>query len=100
MDDSTVREAAETHARATVERNYGVAGSYLTDDVKANVGEIMNAMPRSLSSGEVLSVETSGYTATCTIRYTGEESATTVESHWQEVEGRPMIVALEVVEKT
>ena len=100
MDESTVRESAETHARATVERDYTVAASYLTDDAKANVGEIMKAMPRSLASADVLDVDVSDDAATCRIRYAGGEGATTVESRWQEVEGRPMIVALEVVEKT
>ncbi len=100
MDEATVRESAETHARATVERDYTVAGSYLTEEVTATVGEVMKAMPRSLSSGEVLDVDVSGDAATCRIRYAGDEGATTVESRWQDVDGRPMIVALEVVETT
>ena len=100
MDETTVRESAETHARATVERDYTVAASYLTDEVKANVGEIMKAMPRSLASADVLGVEVSGDAATCRIRYAGERGATTVESRWQEVDGRPVIVALDVVERS
>ncbi len=100
MDESTVRESAETHARATVERDYTVAASYLTDDVKANVGEIMKAMPRSLTSGEVLDVDVSDDAATCRIRYAGGERATTVESRWQEVDGQPRIVALDVVDRS
>ncbi len=100
MDQTTVRESAETHARATVERDYSVAASYLTDEVKANVGEIMKAMPRSLASADVLDVDVSEDAATCRIRYAGDGGATTVESRWQEVDGRPMIVSLEVVEKS
>ncbi len=100
MDESTVRESAETHAQATVERDYDVAGSYLTDEVKATVGEVMRAMPRSLASAEILDVEASEGAATCRIRYAGEEGTTTVASRWQEVGGRPMIVALDVVERS
>jgi hypothetical protein len=99
MDESTVRESAETHAHATVERDYEVAGSYLTDDVKATVSDVMRAMPRSLTSAEILDVDASASPATCRIRYAGDEGATTVESRWEEVGGRPMIVALDVVEK-
>ncbi len=99
MDESTVRESAETHAQATVERDYEVAGSYLTDDVKATVGEVMRAMPRRLTSAEIVSVDVSGSGAMCSIRYAGEEGATTVESRWEDVDGRPMIVGLDVVER-
>ena len=99
MDEATVREAAETHARATVERDYATAGSYLGEEAKANVGEIMRAMPRSLRSGEVQSVEPTGNGYTCLIQYEGEEGAVTVESRWEDVEGEAKIVGLEVVER-
>ena len=100
MDESTVREAAETHARATVERDYDTAGAYLTKDAKANVGEVMRQMPRSLATAEVFSVQPEDQRYTCRIRYAGEEGATVVESRWEEVEGEPKIVGLAVVEAT
>jgi hypothetical protein len=99
MDEATVREAAETHARATVERDYETAGSYLSEGMKAAAGEVMRAMPRPLTGSEVLSVEESGGLYTARIRYTGDESATTVDSRWDDVDGRPTIVGLEVVEQ-
>ena len=99
MDETTVREAAETHARATVERDYETAGSYLSEEMKAAVGEVMRAMPRPLTGAEVLSVEPSDGTYTARIRYSGDEGATTVDSGWEDVDGRPTIVSLAVVER-
>jgi hypothetical protein len=100
MDEQTVREAAEIHARATVERDYGTAGSYLGDGMMSRAGEVMKEMPRPLTGSEVTSVEASGEGYTCRIRYTGEDGATDVDSQWADVDGSPTIVGLEVVEKS
>ena len=100
MDESMVREAAEIHARATVERDYATAGSYLSDEMKAQAGEVMREMPRPLTASEVVSVEESGDAFTARIRYSGDEGATTVDSRWQDVGGSLTIVGLDVVEKS
>ncbi len=99
MDEATVREAAETHARATVERDYSTAGSYLSEEMRAAAGEVMGAMPKPLTASEVVDVQTSGDAATARIRYSGANGATTVASTWQELDGRPAIVGLDVVER-
>ncbi|HEX2110802.1 MAG TPA: hypothetical protein VHF67_04565 [Gaiellaceae bacterium] len=98
MNEATVREAAETHAQATVERDYETAGSYLSEDMKAAAGEVMRAMPRPLTGSEVVSVEESGGSYTARIRYSGDEGAIAVDSRWAEVDGRPTIVGLEIVQ--
>jgi hypothetical protein len=99
MDEATVRDAAETHARATVERDYATAGSYLSPDVQAGAGEVMRAMPRPLTGSAVESVEREGDALVCRIRYSGEgDAATTVSSRWENVAGKPTIVGLEVVD--
>ena len=100
MDETTVREAAETHARATVERDYQTAGSYLSPEMQATAGEVMREMPRPLTGSEVQSVERERDALVCRIRYTGEgNAATTVASRWENVSGKPTIVRLDVVEK-
>lgn len=100
MDEQSVREAAETHARATVERDYGTAGSYLGEGMMDAAGEVMKELPSPLTGSEVTSVEASNGGYTCRIRYTGEDGATDVDSQWAEVHGSPKIVGLEVVEKS
>jgi hypothetical protein len=100
MDETTVREAAEIHASATVERDYATAGSYLSKEMQSAAGEVMQAMPRPLTGSEVLSVEGGDGAYTARIRYSGEDAATTVDSRWEDVGGKPTIVGLEVVEQT
>ena len=101
MDETTVREAAETHAQATVERDYWTAGGYLSEDVMAQAGEVMQAMPRPLTASEVVSVGRGRRGVHgARIRYSGDEGATTVDSRWEDVGGGPTIVGLEVVEQT
>lgn len=100
MDEQTVREAAEIHARATVERDYPTAGSYLGDGMMDAAGAVMKEMPRPLTGSEVTSVEETEGGYTCRIRYTGESGATDVDSHWADMDGSPTIVGLEVVEKS
>ncbi len=100
MDETTVREAAERHARATVERDYGTAGSYLGPEMQDAAGAVMKEMPRPLTASEVLDVEAAGDGATARIRYSGAEGSTTIASTWADVDGKPTIVGLDVVEKT
>jgi hypothetical protein len=100
MDEATVREAAETHARATVERDYGTAGSYLTKEMMASAGEVMKQMPGRLTGAEVLTAEPAGEGFSARIRYTSDEGSVTIESRWQEVDGQPKIVGLDVVERS
>jgi hypothetical protein len=100
MDEATVREAAETHARATVERDYATAGSYLSPEMQAEAGAVMKEMPRPLTACEVLEVEETESGATARIRYSGEVASTTVLSTWADVGGKPTIVGLDVVEKS
>jgi hypothetical protein len=63
-------------------------------------GEVMQAMPKPLTASEVVSVDEAGGVFTARIRYSGDEGATTVDSRWEDVDGSPTIVGLEVVERT
>ena len=100
MDETTIREAAETHAQATVERDFGTAGSYLSKEAMGSAGAVMEQMPGRLTGAEVLTADAAESGYTCQIRYTGETGSTTVESRWQEVDGEPKIVGLDVVERS
>ncbi len=100
MDEATVREAAETHAQATVARDYGTAGSYLSKEMMAAAGDVMKQMPGRLTGAEVLTADAADDGFSCRIRYTGEGGSATVESRWQEVDGEPKIVGLDVVERS
>lgn len=97
MDDAAVRTAAEEHANATVQKDFKVAGSTLTETARAQAGDVMKAMPSGLSGYEITGMNEAGDEMTVTISYKGEAGEALVESRWAEVDGRPMIVNLSVV---
>ena len=98
MDESIVREAAEAHGQAVVEREYARAAEYLSEDVQSAAGQVMKELPRPVTSADVVRVESHGDEIVAAIRYGGEAGAAVVESRWADRGGRPVIVALEVVE--
>lgn len=98
MDETTVRERAEAHGKATVAGDLRTAGSDLTKDAMGAAGAVMKEMPDPLESCEVTSVESAGGEVVARIRYVGGGRTTTVESRWAERDGTPRIVDLKVVE--
>ena len=96
MDEASVRAAATEHAEATVAGDFKTAGSTLTKDAMAQAPAVMKAMPGPLEGCEIRGVEQTGDEYVVAIAYLAQEGATVVQSHWSEVDGRPMITALEV----
>ncbi|MGH2817186.1 MAG: hypothetical protein ACRDJS_01850 [Actinomycetota bacterium] len=97
MEEETVRRQAEAHAQATVAGDLKVAGSDLTQDALPAAGAVMKQMPKPLTGSAIDSVTAEGNEYVVLIRYSGEDSATVVESRWAEHEGRPRIVDLKVI---
>ena len=95
MDEAVVREHAETHGQAMVDGDLRRAASDLTPDAQAEAPAVMREIPRSLDAAEILSVEgTDGGACVSRIRYSGEGKTVVVSARWEDVGGRPMIVAL------
>jgi hypothetical protein len=97
MDESTVRDQAEAHAKATVAGDFRTAGSVLTKEAIAQAGDVMKAMPDPLESSEVTSVQTEGAEIVAQIRYSGGGNETVVESRWTDRDGAPKIISLKVL---
>ena len=97
MDENGIRERAEAHAKATVAGDLRTAGEDLTKSGMAGAGAVMKAMPKPLESYEVRSVDLQGDQATAVIAYSGAGDTLEVRSTWEQVEGRPKIVALEPI---
>ena len=98
MDETTVRERAEAHGQAVVDRDFGKAGGDLHGEAEAQAPGVMQQLPRPTTSAEVVGVEADGDDLVCLIRYGGDDAETTVASTWREVDGTPRIVALAVAE--
>lgn len=96
MDEQAIKAEAEAHANATVAGDLRTAGSSLTKEGAANAGAVMEALPKSLESAEVIDVapEADGWLAR--IAYRGEGREVVVLSRWADREGRPKIVDLQI----
>jgi hypothetical protein len=97
MDENTVREHAQAHGDAVVSGDLGRAASDLAGEAKGQAGDVMRKLPRPVTAAEVESVTSEGDETVALIRYSGEGTATLVESRWAEQEGEPKIVSLSVV---
>jgi hypothetical protein len=96
MDETTVRDSANAHAQAIVAGDLGRAGSDLSPEAMESAGTVMKQMPRPVTGAEIVSVEADGDAMVCKIRYSGDESEAMVASRWQEKDGEPKIVRLDL----
>ena len=97
MDEETARRHAQEHADAVVAGDLRRAASDLDETARGQATEVMGRLPQPLIGAEVLEVRPSSTTALALIRYRGEEEEATVVSRWEERDGRPAIVSLEVL---
>jgi hypothetical protein len=97
MDEGAVREHANQHANAVMSGDMGTAARDLTDEGKAAAPAVMKGMPRPVTSVEVVKIEDSGDQLVAHIAYRGDDAEHVVASHWEDRDGRPMIVDLRVV---
>ncbi len=97
MDEALAREHAEAHGRATVAGDMKSAGSDLAPEGMSKAGAVMTKMPKELIGSSIESVVINGDIATVRIRYLGTDEEISVESDWEERDGRPKIVDLRVV---
>ena len=101
MDENAVRTEAQAHADATVAGDFKTAGSSLTPEAMAQAGDVMKKLPRTLSSGQVTSVEADGDAFTVSIDYAGTDkegspASATVESRWEDRDGSPKLADMKV----
>jgi hypothetical protein len=57
--------------------------------------EVGKLLPQPVTQAEMLDIEFAGEEATARIRYAGGAQELTIRSQWREIDGRPMIVAVE-----
>ena len=97
MDEGAVREHANQHANAVMSGDMGAAARDLTDEGKAAAPAVMKDMPRPVTGVEITKLEREGERYVAHIAYRGEDVQHNVASHWEDRDGRPMIVDLRVV---
>jgi hypothetical protein len=98
VDEAQVREHAEEHARAVERGDLAAVTADFIPELHEAVPEIAKSLPNPVNTGEVLSVEDNDDHAVVQIRYTGDEDTVTIQTRWEDRDGRPLIVAGEPVE--
>ncbi len=98
MDEKAVREHALAHARAVLGGDLTRASEDLSEPAMAQAPGVMKRLPRPVKAVAVDSVEVSGEAWTARINYSGDDRVTLVDSRWSDIDGRPQIVDLHVVD--
>lgn len=96
MDDATIREHIRRHADAVVRGDLDTVLADFSEELRPQAPQLARALPRPVSSAEVLSVDVGDSESVALIRYAGDSGAVTIRSHWREQgEHHPVIVHAE-----
>jgi len=93
MDEAQVREHAEEHGKSVERGDLAAVTSDFIPELHPQVPEIAKSLPNVPITAEVLSVRAADDHAIVQIRYAGADRAVTIETRWEDHDGRPMIVA-------
>jgi hypothetical protein len=97
VDEAQVRQHAEEHAKSVERGDLAAVTADFIPELHEAVPEIAKSLPNPVNTGEVLSVEDKDDHAVVRIRYTGSEDTVTIQTRWEDRDGRPLIVAGEPV---
>jgi hypothetical protein len=92
MEEQTVRTRAEAWCDALVAGDMELAGQDLSDQLSANLGELVAMLPMPLTSASVESLERTPSGFLGVVHLVGETSETRLETRWKERDDRPVIV--------
>ncbi len=92
MDEQTVRPYAEAHAAAIAGEDVDHAVADLDEPLRAPMASMITQLSSVTTSADVVSVEPADDAAVVVIRYSGDDTETTIRSVWKQVGERPLIV--------
>lgn len=96
MEDD-IRTYAEAHGNAVVAGDQAHIMGDIVPEALASLGPVAAALPQPVKSAKVDHIDATGDKAVVRITYTGENSSVTVESQWEQRDGRPKIVTASVI---
>ena len=98
MDEAPTRRHAEAHAKAVVEGDMDTVENDLVPEIRDQLQEVAGKLPQPTEDAEVEKLEMEDDHAVVLIRYSNERESVALRSRWEEHDGRPMIVEVEVAE--
>lgn len=92
MDEAKTKDQIQRHAEAVERGDFDTVLGDLSPELQAHADAIVKSLPQPVTSAKVLSVEVGDDETVARIHYAGDTSELTIQSHWQDVDGRPTIV--------
>jgi hypothetical protein len=92
MDETRTRDHVQQHADAVVNGDMDAIVADFSEELRPQVPQIAQVLPKPVTSAEVLSVKIDDPVSVALIRYTGGTGVVTVRSEWVDEGGRPVIV--------
>lgn len=92
MEEQTVREHATAYCAALLAGDIELAADALSNELRANLGQMVAMLPLPLTSATVESVERTATGFGAVLYLVGESGETRLETRWKERDGRAVIV--------
>lgn len=92
MDEQAVREHADAHCEALLAGDIERAAQELSNELRANLGQLVAMLPAPITAATVESLDRTGSGFRAVLHLVGESAETRLETRWKERDGRPVIV--------
>lgn len=92
MEEQAVLEQAAAYCDALLAGDVERAAEELSNELRANLGQLVAMLPLPLTTATVESVERTGSGFSAVLLLVGDSGETRLETRWKERDGRPVIV--------
>ncbi len=92
MDEQSVRDHAEAHCAALLAGDVELAAQELSNELRANLGQLVAMLPMPLMTATVESLERTASGFRVVLHLVGESTETRLETRWKDRDDRPVIV--------
>jgi hypothetical protein len=92
MDEAKTKDHIQRHAEAVERGDFDTVIADLSVELRPQAPQIAQTLPQPVTSARVLSVSVGDEETVAQIHYAGDSSEVTIESHWRDFDGQPMIV--------
>lgn len=92
MDEQAVREHADAYCAALVAGDVELAAKELSDELRANLGQLVAMLPMPLTTATAESLERTASGFRAVLHLVGETTETRLKTRWKNRDDRPVIV--------
>jgi hypothetical protein len=92
VEEQTVREHADAYCDALLAGDIERASQDLSNELRANLGQLVAMLPMPLTSAEVESIERTASGFRAVLHLVGETTETRLETRWKDRDDKPVSV--------